>query len=266
MYPPTVIIGTHTNALPSPLSPIRPADPRAILVSVLLIVIAATATIRTATSMLAVLVFVCAWHTLATARASATARALGRAVPFAIVIVVLNAVLVAGEPVLTLGGRRVASREGLQDGVFFSLRLAVMLMAVSVLVSGTTPEALARGTHDLVRRISVRAAGRIAFFVFLSMGFVPMFVDEIERVRVAQSFRGAGFSGGIVRRVGSARAWLVPLVLSAVHRSRQLALAVELRHIRERLIPTIAAPHARAVDAVLLVSTFAVLIAASWPR
>ena len=253
------------NVMPA-ASPLRPADPRAILVSVLLIVAAAAATIRTVPAMLGALAFVCAWHGIATTRPGATVRALGRVVPFAAMIVVLNAVLVPGDPIVTLGGHRLASREGVHDGVFFALRLAVMLMAVSVLISGAAPESLARGVHDLVRRVAPRAAGQVALFVFLSMGFVPLFIDEIERIRVAQSFRGGDFSGGVVRRAGSMRMWLVPLVMSAVHRSGQLALAVELRRIRERLVRTIDVPRARAADAVLLLATVALVVAASWSR
>jgi energy-coupling factor transport system permease protein len=186
--------------------------------------------------------------------------------PFALVIVALNAVLVPGEPMVTLGGHRVASREGFHDGIFFALRLAVMLMAVSVLIAGTAPESLAAGVHDLVRRVSPRAARRVALFVFLSMGFVPLFVDEIARIRMAQSFRGGDFSGGVLRRAGSVRAWLVPLVMSAVHRSGQLALAVELRQIPSRLVRTIEVPRTRAADAVLLLAATVLVIAASWSR
>jgi len=253
------------NVMPA-ASPVRPSDPRVILGSVLLVVVAAAATIRTTPAMLAVLAFVCGWHALATARPGSTVRALGHVVPFALVIVALNTVLVPGEPIATLGGHRVASREGLHDGIFFALRLAVMLMAVSVLISGTAPESLARGVHDLVRRISPRAAEKVALFVFLSMGFVPLFIDEIARIRVAQSFRGGEFSGGFVRRAGSVRAWLVPVLMSAVHRSGQLALAVELRQIPARLVRTIEVPRARAADAVLLLATVVLVVAASWSR
>jgi energy-coupling factor transport system permease protein len=141
-----------------------------------------------------------------------------------------------------------------------------MLMSVALLVSAAAPEALARGVHDLLGRVWARAAARMSFFVFLAMGFVPLFADEIQRIRTAQSFRGGDFSGGVWRRVGSARAWLVPVVISAVHRSGQLALAVELRHIRERLVHTMDKPRARAADVTLVLATVAVVVAASLHR
>jgi energy-coupling factor transporter transmembrane protein EcfT len=65
------------------------------------------------------------------------------------------------------------------------------------------------------------------------------------------------------RRAETARAGLVPLLVSAVHRSGQLAMAVEMRHIRERLARTIEAPRLRAADAILALATGAAVVAAS---
>jgi energy-coupling factor transport system permease protein len=257
---------THANAVPASPVARRGFDPRVLLVSVILLVAAATATVRTIPAMAGLLLFVVAWHAVAAGRAGQTARALGRVVPFAFVILAINAVLVPGEALLSLAGRRIVSRDGLFDGAFFSLRLAVMWMAMSLLLRAASAESLACGVHDLVRRVSARAAGRLAFFVFLAMGFVPLFADEMARIRMAQSFRGADFSGSIWRRAGSVRAWLVPLLISAVHRSGQLALAVELREIRARLVATLPAPRARLADAVFLLAAIAAVVAASFDR
>jgi energy-coupling factor transporter transmembrane protein EcfT len=229
----------------------------------LLVVIASLTTIRDPRAMLATLAFVCAWHLAVAERPRATARTLARLLPFAIVIVVLNAVLVPGEALLSVAGRRVVSREGLSDGVFFALRLAVMLMAVSSFLAASAPESMARGAYDVLRRFSRRAASRVALFVFLSMGFVPLLSDELGRIRVAQSFRGGAFSGGLLRRAEIARSWLVPLLVSAIHRSGELAKSVELRGIRERLIHTIEPPRLHVADVVWVAAAVAVVALAS---
>ncbi|HET6347897.1 MAG TPA: energy-coupling factor transporter transmembrane component T, partial [Candidatus Krumholzibacteria bacterium] len=134
---------------------------------------------------------------------------------------------------------------------------------VSALVCAAPPESLACGVHSMMRRVAPRLADRVAFFVFLSMGFVPLFTDEIHRVRVAQSFRGGDMKGSMLRRAGSVRTWLVPVLMSAVRRSHELALAVELRHIRDRLVPSLPAPRMRASDVVHLVAVTAAVVAAS---
>ena len=237
-------------------------DPRALLLAALFVVIASLVTVRTMAGMSALLVFVVIWH-LAVASPASAVHALVRVVPLAIVIIVINAVLVPGEALVSIAGHRVVSRTGLRDGLFFSLRLGVMLMAVSGLLAGSRAEGLALAIHDLVRRVSRRLADRIAFFTFLSAGFVPLFIDEIQRVRTAQAFRGGNLDRGLAYRAGSVRMWLIPVLMSAVRRSGQLALTVELRDTRTRLIASMPPLKMRAVDLVWLTLVVGVIVFAS---
>jgi len=256
-YPPAV-----QPALTSPDPPVfRPSDPRVAFIVASALVVAALTTIPDARGMLLALVFASVWL-IVTEGVAKTARVIRGLLPFAVVIVALNALLVPGQP-LTLFGLRIASREGFQDGIFFALRLAVMLVATAAFLASSSPESMARGAYDMLRRLSKSAASRAALFVFLSMSFVPLFVDELERIRVAQGFRGGDFSGSMRRRAETVRAWLVPLLVSAVHRSGELAKTVELRGIRERLVYTIESPKLYAADLVLATAALVVLVFAS---
>jgi energy-coupling factor transporter transmembrane protein EcfT len=87
--------------------------------------------------------------------------------------------------------------------------------------------------------------------------------DEFQRIRVAQSFRGGNFAGGIWRRAETARAWLVPLLVSTIQRSGQLAITVELRDIRARLPRTIEPPRITTADAALAAAAVVVVALAS---
>lgn len=232
------------------------------------LVAASLVSVDDAAAMLGLLGFVCAWHVVATGGVGATAASLRRVAPFAIAVVALNAVFGPGDPIASIGGVRIAADRGLANGVFFALRLAVMLMSVSLLLAAVSPEALARALYDAVRRVTRAGAENVALFVFLAMGFVPLVADEFRRVRVAQAFRGGDVAaGGLRRRAEAARAALIPLLVSAVHRSGQLAMAVELRDVRRRLPRTIEPPRLRGVDVALLVSTAVAIFAASgWTR
>jgi energy-coupling factor transport system permease protein len=244
----------------------KPSDPRALLVSVLLVVVASVVLVRTLPAMLGLFVFVVIWYAASARRPSSIVALLRRLLPFAMVIVALNALLVPGDALVRIAGHRILSVPGTHDGVFFALRLGVMLTSVSLLLAATDPESLASGVHDLLRRISPSLAARVAFFTFLSMGFVPLFVDEIQRVRVAQSFRGGDLKGGMLHRAGSLRMWLVPVLMSAVRRSGELALAVELRDTRRRLVNSIPAPRARTVDMAWLMLVIAVVVVVAKDR
>jgi energy-coupling factor transport system permease protein len=250
--------------MPDPAPPsFRPSDPRIAFLVAAAVVAASLATIPDARGMLLAFVFTTTWHLAVTRRLRATARVLRRLVPLMLVVFVINAVLVPGEPLLVVLGRRIVSWEGFENGVFFALRLAVMLMAVAAFVASSSPDSMARGAYDMLRRISGAAASRAALFVFLAMSFVPLFAGELERIRIAQAFRGGDFTGGVTRRADTVRTWLVPLLISAVHRSGELAKTVELRRIRERLVHTIEPPRMRAADLVLATMALVVVAFAS---
>jgi energy-coupling factor transporter transmembrane protein EcfT len=155
------------------------------------------------------------------------------------------------------------SRQGFDDGVFFALRLGVMWVASASFLSASTPESMARGAFDVLRRFSRDAAERTALFVFLAIGFVPLLKDEFARVRVAQSFRTGPFSGNLWRRADVVRSWVVPILVSVIHRSGELAKTVELRSIRERLVRSIEPPATTFADAVLILAMTAAAIVAS---
>jgi energy-coupling factor transporter transmembrane protein EcfT len=251
----------HATAMTIDPTAVRAMDPRGLLIAAVLMVIASLATVRTMTGMAALFGFVVIWH-MAVANPAGAIRTLRRVAPLAVVII-LNALLVPGEALVSVAGHRVASRPGLRDGLFFSLRLGVMLMAVSGLLAGSRAEGLALGIHDLTRRVSRPLADRIAFFTFLSAGFAPLFIDEIQRVRMAQAFRGGNANRGLAHRAGAVRMWLIPVLMSAVRRSGQLALAVELRDTRTRLIPSMPGLKFRIGDLVWLMLAMGVIVFAS---
>lgn len=271
MYPRRAVTHAVSPAGAGAPPAIRPRDPRAVFLAVAALVAASLVSVRDAVAMLGLLGFVCAWHVVAAGELAATAASLRRLAPFATAVVLLNAVFGPGYALVSLGDVRLVADRGLANGVYFALRLSVMLMSASLLLAAVTPEALARGLHDVVRRVSRRAAEHVALFVFLAMGFVPMVADEFQRIRSAQALRGGDLGGGaradLRRRADAARAALVPLLVSAVQRSGQLAMAVELRDVRRRLPGVIAAPRCGGADAALLLSTAAAIVAASgWLR
>jgi len=210
----------------------------------------------------AVLAYVLALHAAAGRPARELLAHARRLVPIVAIIVLLNGVLAPGASAVSLGGRTLLTREGISAGAFFSVRLCVLYLATVVLVATTPPEEFAAALFAFLRPLSRRGAARAAFYGFVSMSFVPLFADELERVRLAQSFRGATLSGGLVERVRGARLLVIPLVVSAIRRSEQLAMVTELRGLEERLGDTLVIRRARAAEAALPLVTAVVVVAA----
>ncbi len=126
------------------------------------------------------------------------------------------------------------TREGLERGAFFSLRLATVITAASLMTLTTSPMELTGGLERLLNPL--RRFGfpvhELAMMVTISLRFIPVLVDEAERLRKAQLARGADFSGGPIRRARSLVPLLVPLFVSAFDRADRLAMAMESRCYR----------------------------------
>jgi energy-coupling factor transporter transmembrane protein EcfT len=238
-------------------------DPRPKLLAYLIFVSGAMFAITTTAAMASALAYVVAVHAAARRGSRELVEDGRRLWVFVLLVVVLNGVTAPGRALVSVGGHEVLTREGLAAGVFFSLRLMVLYAATALLVRTSSPEELAAGIHASVRPVSGALADRLAFYAFMTMSFVPVFSEEMERVRVAQSFRGAPLSGRFIDRVRAAQLLVVPLVVSALHRSSQLAMVTELRGLQHRMSDVFAVAPPSARDAVLPVLTTAVVVGAA---
>jgi len=211
-----------------------PADPRLAIAAAVLLMAAAFLTRRT-DGQACLLIYLLGLHLLAGRSPRLIWKQLGRIMMFALLAVVVNALLVKGEPLMRIWGREVMSREGLTRGIYFFLQILVLYLTVVLFLTTTTREDVARGMCALIKPVAPGSAGKFALYAFLSIGFLPLFASEFERISLVQRFRGGGFEGGLMKKIRGVRLLLVPLILSAIHRSSQLAMVVELRGLKQRL-------------------------------
>ncbi|MBN98593.1 MAG: transporter [Gemmatimonadetes bacterium] len=124
--------------------------------------------------------------------------------------------------------------EGVKNGLFFSLRLSLIIVTASLLTLTTAPIELTAGLEKLfnpLRRIGF-PVHELAMMISIAMRFVPVLVEEAERLYKAQLARGANFSGGPIQRAKNLIPLLVPLFISTFARADRLALAMESRCYR----------------------------------
>jgi energy-coupling factor transport system permease protein len=121
---------------------------------------------------------------------------------------------------------------GALRGLYFALRIMLLVSLTSLLTYTTSTVALSDGLVSLMRplaRIKVPTED-IATMFSIALRFIPITAEEAEKIMVAQSARGATFNkGGPIRR---AKAWLpvmVPLFVSLFRRADELACAMETR-------------------------------------
>lgn len=125
--------------------------------------------------------------------------------------------------------------EGIIQAIYMGLRLILLIMGSSVMTLTTTPNDLTDGMEKGLRFLKVIKipVHEVAMMMSIALRFIPILMDETDKIMKAQSARGADFeSGNFFKRVKSLVPILVPLFVSAIRRAYDLATAMEARCYR----------------------------------
>ena len=124
------------------------------------------------------------------------------------------------------------TQEALEQAVYITLRLILLVAGTSILTLTTSPIALTDGLEKLMsplRKLHF-PAHELAMMMTIALRFIPTLMEETDRIQKAQMARGADFeSGNIFQRAKSMIPVLVPLFVSAFRRADELAMAMESR-------------------------------------
>ncbi|MDA0746694.1 MAG: energy-coupling factor transporter transmembrane protein EcfT [bacterium] len=153
--------------------------------------------------------------------------------PILVLTFALNALMTPGTVVYALPFADI-THEGLVRGLFLAGRFCAVVLTTSLFTFTTSPLELADGLERLLRpfRCFGFPAHELAMTTTIALRFVPLLVDEADRLRKSQLARGADFGGGPIRRVRSLLPLLLPLFISAFGRADRLAVAMESRCYR----------------------------------
>ena len=154
----------------------------------------------------------------------------------AIVIILLftmvfNILLTPGEVLFQWGILRI-TKEGLMMAGKMAIRLIYLVTGSSVMTLTTTPNQLTDGMERLMRplnRIHV-PVHEISMMMSIALRFIPILLEETDKIMKAQIARGADFeNGNLIQKAKNMVPLLVPLFISAFRRANDLALAMEAR-------------------------------------
>ena len=124
---------------------------------------------------------------------------------------------------------------GLLTGMFFAVRIVLLVVGTSLLTLTTSPVQLTDGLERVMRPLeAVRfPAGEVAMMLTIALRFIPTTAQEAEKIVIAQTARGARFDeGGPLARARAFVPVLVPLFVNLFRRAEDLALAMESRCYR----------------------------------
>ncbi len=144
---------------------------------------------------------------------------------------VLNVFYGTGEPLFQWGWLKI-TKQGILNSVFVSLRIILLILASSVLTFTTSPTQLTDAIERLLKPLAKLRAPvhEFAMMMTIALRFVPLLLEETNKIMAAQKARGADMeSGGIVQRIKALIPVLIPLFVSAFRRAFDLATAMESR-------------------------------------
>ena len=144
---------------------------------------------------------------------------------------VFNLFLVPGNTLIQIWKLRITDA-GLKTAVFMMIRLIYLIMGSSIMTLTTTPNNLTDGLEKAMaplKKIRV-PVHEIAMMMSIALRFIPILLEETDKIMKAQMARGADFeSGNVIQRAKNMIPLLVPLFISAFRRANDLAMAMEAR-------------------------------------
>ncbi len=122
--------------------------------------------------------------------------------------------------------------QGLYTGAFVIWQFSLLILSAGILTMCTPPGDLISGIERFLRplRIVGVPSHDLALMISIALRFVPTILEELNRIREAQTARGARLgSGPVYKRMRATASLLIPLILGITRRADALAVAMESR-------------------------------------
>ena len=130
-----------------------------------------------------------------------------------LITALFNLFLTPGEPIVQLWIFKITA-EGAQNAVLMAIRLTYLILGTSIMP---------------LSKIGIPVHA-IAMMMSIALRFIPILIEETDKIMKAQMARGADFeSGNLIHKVKNMVPLLVPLFVSAFRRADDLAMAMEAR-------------------------------------
>ncbi len=151
-----------------------------------------------------------------------------------LITVVFNLFLTPGTALVSIW-KLTITVEGLRMATSMAIRLTLLIIGSSVMTLTTTPNHLTDGMEKMMRPLKVIKVPvhEVAMMMSIALRFIPILLEETDKIMKAQIARGADFeNGNLIKRAKALVPLLVPLFISAFRRANDLAMAMEARCYR----------------------------------
>ena len=145
---------------------------------------------------------------------------------------VLNLLFTSGDTVLVSFWRISITLEGLLIAGKMLIRISYVVIGASLMTLTTSPTRLTDGMEKGLRFLKYIKVPvhEIAMMMSIALRFIPILIEELDKIMKAQIARGANLDeGNIIKKAKAMVPILVPLFISAWRRASDLANAMDAR-------------------------------------
>ena len=121
---------------------------------------------------------------------------------------------------------------GLYRTGILTMRLFYLIVGSSIMTYTTMPLRLTDGLERIFSFLKVFRVpvSEMAMMISIALRFIPILMEELDKIIKAQTSRGADFeSGNVFKRIKAYVPVLVPLFASSIRRATELAEAMDAR-------------------------------------
>lgn len=125
--------------------------------------------------------------------------------------------------------------QGVRTAVYMVIRLILLIFSSSILTLTTTPGNLTDGLERVLSPLKIIKVPvhETAMIMAIALRFIPILLEETDKIMKAQLARGADFeTGNIFKKAKNMIPLLIPLFVAAFRRANDLAMAMEARCYR----------------------------------
>ncbi len=149
-----------------------------------------------------------------------------------IITSMFNLFATPGDIVFWKWGSLQITNVGIINSVLMTIRLVYLILGTSLMTLTTTPNQLTDGLETALKplnKINIPVHS-IAMMMSIALRFIPILIEETNKIMKAQQARGADFEkGNLIEKAKNMVPLLVPLFVSAFRRAEDLAMAMEAR-------------------------------------
>ncbi|MCQ2533483.1 MAG: energy-coupling factor transporter transmembrane protein EcfT [Clostridia bacterium] len=153
--------------------------------------------------------------------------------PVAVFIFLMNIFTIKQGDELFKYGVIVITTGGLAKAFIMSIRLVLMIVSTSLLLTlTTTPLKISDAMESLLAPLKLIKfpVHELSMMMSIALRFIPTLIEETDKIMKAQVSRGADYdTGSFINRIKGYTTILIPLLISSFKRADELAIAMDAR-------------------------------------